>query len=275
VDRRTAAQELALRGHVLFHPGTVTLDRDAETLERDLVERIRVTGPDPIEAAPTGPGTIQHREETAVWGWCHHYTYSQSFQADTRPLEVRATFSFCFKNGVADPEELVFDADRPGEDPKGLVDRSQLSIMGLLDNGTDYLTEQQFYRSCTYPDLPRFRITVELPGDDRVVLYKRYLKPFMGSGPVALVSADVALDGEQRVVEDYFKMAYGADLHNFNERYLLVFDSPVGEVYAIHFEETNENDPPAVVDLLDAGLDLEHPLQRRTVESYLDEEVEE
>jgi hypothetical protein len=92
----------------------------------------------------------------------------------------------------------------------------------------------------------------------------------MGSGPAAIVRAEVNLDGEQRIVEDYFQTAYGADLHNFNERYLAVLDPPIGSIHGIHFEETNQNDPPTAVDLLDASLS---PAGQRNVTAYTDEEA--
>ncbi len=269
-EKRTAAQELFLRGRLVFKPQTLELPRDADSFQADIVEELYVTGPDPVEAQPDGPGEILHEFETGLWGHCHHYTFTQLYHAGARPVAVSAQFSFCKKNNVTDPEELHFDEDNPGEEPRGYVEDTQVVILGFLDNGEDYFTEKQFYRSCTYATLPSFAITVELEGGDRIVLSKRYLKPLMASGPAAITRAQVDLDGQQRTVEDYFHLAYAADLHNYNERYLVVLDPPVGDFHAVHFEETNQNDPPAVVDLLDADLAA---IGQRNVTGYTDEEV--
>lgn len=269
-EYRTAAQELSLRGRMAFRPGTLELPRDADRFEADIIQKLHITGPDPVPAQPEGAGEILHEFETALWGHCHRYTFTQPHRAGTRPVVVRAEFSFCKKNNATDPEELHFDADNPGEEPRGYVEDTQVHILGLLDNGEDYLTEKQFYRSCTYATLPLFKITIDLEGGDRIVLLKRYLKPLMASGPAAVTRAEVDLDSEQRVVEDYFELAYAADLHNYNERYLVILDPPIGNIHAVAFEETNQNDPPAVVDLLDAGLSA---IGQRHVTGYSDEEA--
>ncbi len=269
-DRRTAAQELALRGRIRFVPQTVELPRDADTIRVDLIQTARIIGPVPVEAVVVGPGEIVHDQESAVWGWCHHYTYTQLFDANSVPFTVKAVFSFCYRTGVTDPQELVFDADRPGDDPRGLVDESQVQILGLLNHGMDYLTERQFYRSCTYPTLPRFEVTAKLSADDGIVIDKRLMHPLMGSGPAAIMGARIDLDGERRTIDDYFRFAYGADLHNFNERYIVTFDPPIGQVHGVHFQETNQDDPPAQIDLLGSDLDPENPLEQRAVESYSD-----
>lgn len=269
-EKRTAVQELFLRGRLVFKAQTLELPRDADSFQADIVKELYVTGPDPVEAQPYGPGEISHEFATATWGHCHHYTFTQPHQAGARPVVVSAEFSFCKKNNVTDPEELHFDEDNPGEEPRGYVEDAQVVIRGFLDNGEDYLTEKQFYRSCTYATLPRFAITVDLEGGDRIVLSKRYLKPLMASGPAAVTRAEVDLDGQQRIVEDYFHLAYAAELHNCNERYLVVLDPPIGDFHAVHFEETNQNDPPAVVDLLDADLAA---IAQRNVTGYADEEV--
>jgi hypothetical protein len=269
--QRTAAQELALRGRIVFNPGAVMLSRNLDVFEGNLIDEVHLTGPEPVTAQPDGLGEFTHEYQQQVWGYIHYYTYTQTFHAGARPFRVEATFSFRYRDGVADPEELVFDADQVGEEPQGYnVDYTQVGILGFLDNGEDYLTEKQAYRSCTFATLPRFRITADVEGGDSVVLYKRYLKPLMGSGPAAVVRAEIDLDGEQRIVEDYFKTAYAADLHNFNERYLVVLDPPIGSTHGIHFEETNQNDPPAAIDLLDSGL---APAGQRNLTGYTDEEA--
>ena len=268
---RTAAEELALRGRLVFRPQTLSLPRDADSFQADLIDAVNLTGPDPFAAQPDGPGEITHEYQQQVWGYIHYYTYTQAFHAGDRPFRVEATFSFRYRDGIADPEELVFDADQVGEEPQGYnADYTQVSILGFLDAGEDYLTEKQAYRSCTFNTLPSYRITATLDGGDSIVLYKRYLKPLMGSGPAAVVRTEIDLDGEQRVVEDYFHTAYAADLHNFNERYLVVLDPPVGAIHGVHFEETNDNDPPTAVDLLDADL---APAGQRNVTTYIDEEA--
>ena len=268
--QRTAAQELALRGRIVFTPGAVMLSRNLDRFEGSLIDEVHLTGPEPVTAQPDGLGEFVHQYEQQVWGYIHTYTYTQAFHFGARPFRVEATFSFRYRDGAADPEELVFDADQVGVEPQGYVYYTQVGILGFLDNGEGYLTEKQTYRSCTFATLPGYRITATLEGGDSIVLHKRYLKPLMGTGPAAVFRAEIDLDGEQRTVEDYFQTAYAAELHNFSERYLVVLDPPIGSVHGVHFEESNQNDPPPAVDLLDSGL---APAGQRNIAAYTDEEL--
>lgn len=269
---RTAAQELALRGRLIFKPQTLSLPRDADSFQAELIDEVLLTGPDPVAAQPDGPGEFTHEYQQPVWGYVHLYTYTQAFHFGARPFSVKATFSFRYRDGVADPDELTFDADQVGEEPEAYeADYTQVTVLGFLDNGEDYLTEKQAYRSCTLATLPRFRITADLEGGHSIVLYKRYIKPIMGgTGLAAVTRAEIDLDGEQRTVEEYFHIAYSAYWHNFDERYLVVLDPPIGSIHGVHFEETNQNDPPAAVDLLDSGLS---PAGQRNITAYTDEEA--
>ncbi|MBN2493213.1 MAG: hypothetical protein JXR96_01375 [Deltaproteobacteria bacterium] len=279
VEQRSAAQELALCCRLSFRPGTVELPRDAERIDADVIERAEMGGPEPEEALPAGPGWIEHEIETALWGWCHRYTLSQElvFGEPSRPLRIEGRFEFCSKNGDLDPERLDFDADLVGESPRGLQEaKHQVDLRGYADQGEDYFTEKLFFRSCTYdlPGMATARISFSLQdGSGSVALDKRFQQPLMGTGEAAAVRAEIALDGEQRSVDDYFEIGYGCDLHNYNERFLLVLDPPIGAVHGLHWQESQVADPPAQLDLLDEALDPAAPIEQRTVIDYSEQAI--
>jgi hypothetical protein len=284
-ESRTALQELSLKGRVTFHPGTITLPRNSDVFEADLLDQVQVIGPNPVQATEETGGEIEHRFESGLWGSCHRYVFTQQLLADTRLLIFKFTFSFCVKDGVPDPDTLHFDSDLVGEEPKGLVDDTQLELIGFLDDGQndgdwDYATEKQFYGSCSYNTIPLYQIAIDFENGDSVDLDKRYLKPFMASGPTLLIQATIVLNGQQAAVDDYFHLSYAADLHNFNERYLLVLQSPIGDVHGLYFAESSTSDnppqkiPPTVVKLLGQDLNPNNSLEERQIQNYSDTKVE-
>jgi hypothetical protein len=71
-------------------------------------------------------------------------------------------------------------------------------------------------------------------------------------------------------VTDYFHLAYGADMHNYLERFLVVLDPPLGDVHGLHMKE-GESGSADEVQLLDAALDPAQPLSTVAVETYSEE----
>jgi hypothetical protein len=137
--------------------------------------------------------------------------------------------------------------------------------MGILGDGSDYLTEVQLFGSCSYPDLPLWVIQAEMEGGDTVTLHKRYQEPGGGSGPAVIVWAEVALDGVVHTTEDPFQLVYAAFHHNFDQDYLVILDPPHDDVHAVLFEHVWEWQAPTDMIYLDQGMS---ELRRAAVIQY-------
>ncbi len=272
-EGRTAAQELALGARLQFAPGLVELSSDQDFFEADLIESVHL-GPQGLVASPTGPGEFAHQFEEELWGWCHRFIFTQAytFGDPARPWRIEADFEFCRKNAEDDPFELVFDLNQVGEAARSLqASKRQVRIRGFLDQGVDYLTEKQFFRSCTYNMIEAEPFTIHLESEDGALvvdLNKRMVPPIFGSGEAAIVDAQVSLDTNQIQVTDPLRLAYRAELHNLDEGFLVVLDPPIAGAYGIHWRETGITDPPALVNLLDENLDPAVPLESKAVGNY-------
>ncbi len=272
--QRSAAQELALRARVGFAPQTLELAPGADR-EVELFADLEVGGPTPAPATPVGPATLAHRRETFLGGFCDRFELAQVFdlQAGAHRAGLTLGLSFCTREGVADPARLTFDADQVGEPLRGLDEGGQVALALRLDSGSDYLTERQALTSCSLSQAGAWAIDIQLEGGDRIEATRRYLPPRMGTGAAALTWARATFGGQAQVVDDPFRLAYGADLHNRAERFLVALDPPLGEIHGLHWQETDQGGlagPPSHVQLLDAALDPARPLAERAVTGYVE-----
>jgi hypothetical protein len=273
--QRTARQELALRVRARFAPQTLELRPGAQS-EVEWLDSLEFGGPAPEQALPLSAAALSHRRETLLNGFCDRFELAQTFElaSGAHRLGLTARLSFCTREGVADPSELVFDSDQAGEPPRDLTDtRRQVELALTVDSGASYLTERQQLGSCTLTQAGAYLIQLEMEGGDTLEARRRYQPPLMGTGVAGLTWARVRLAGESREVEDPFHLAYGADLHNMAERFLVVLEPPLGAVHGLHWQETDQGGltgPPLAVQFLDAALDPDRPLGEAAVTGYVE-----
>lgn len=257
-DYRGWQKELELKGVVHFREGTVDLGTDQGSFGANLIDRVEF-GPGREEPSSKGPGSFTYQFQD--WGdpqnGCHHYEFRQPFDLGGQDLEIFLGVDFCLRDGVPHREEI-----RIGDDFSDEI----YQLSGILGTGQDY----QRYAPCAYRDLSLFVITAEVQGGDRAVVHKRHEIPMAGSGPGNIVFADVTVDGQQRVVDDYFSLVYAAEHHNWNETYVVLLDPPMGDVSGILLQEQNLWEAPT--EMVYLGSDLAE-LRRRPLDSY--NEVEE
>ena len=257
-DFRGWQKELELKGVIHFLEKTVELGLEQDSFDADLIEQIEF-GPGRDLPSPKGPGLFTYQFQD--WGdpqnGCHHYEFTQLFDLGGRELEIYLGVDFCLQDGIPDREEI-----RVGNDFTGEI----YQLSGAL---ADPPPEYQRYAPCAYRDLPLFIITAEVQGGDRAVVHKRHELPMAGSGPCNIVYAEVTVDGQQRVVDDYFSLVYAAEHHNWNETYVVLLDPAVGDVSAILLQEQNLWEEPT--EMVYLGSDLAE-LRRRSLVNY--DEVE-
>lgn len=122
------------------------------------------------------------------------------------------------------------------------------------------------FASETYEGLPAWLTNVHLADGQAIRLYFRYQPPFAGSGPANLIYAEVDMKDYQVKQSDYWKLVYAAEHHNWNEKFLVLFDVPIGNAYGIVYygREIFESTPPQVFTV---DQDLNHLEQIGVVKS--------
>lgn len=243
---RTWQQEIALLGCVTFRAGSLELPADVDTFDADLVDRIAF-GPDRVEPVPAGPGGFVHAFEHGgdPRNGCHRYTFQQAFAIDDLPYNLEMRLSFCLQDGVAGKTSVRIDEDFSPE-----ID----GMTARLGDGADVETQWQFFGPCLYLDLPRYQVTAEVEGGDRMVLEKRLAMSVAGTGPANITSAEVDIEGTTRATDDYFHLVYAADHHNWNERFVVLLEPPIGDVHGLLLARYDYWQDPIELVYLDAEL---------------------
>jgi len=121
------------------------------------------------------------------------------------------------------------------------------------------------FSSCTYELLPLWEINVESEGGRRVRLEQRYQPPLAGSGPANLIHGEAWLPEGSIVQGDYWKLVYSAEHHNWNEKFWVLFDEPLGDIYGLAVYEMSIFGGTDRMEYLDEKLD---PFQTFTLKSY-------
>lgn len=221
-DNRSLPEEWALLSCATFIPGRLELPARAGTHTADLFSELLV-GPAQERAVPVAPGVFTC--ETIVSGTRTYYTYryGQKFAAGGKPLQVNL-------------EYLSFWRDASGQEMAEIVVDEFFLCFRLFMHGfwgDPAQPDLIRYASCTYELLPLFQIEVEAKSGERASLRIRFEPPMAGSGPANLVRAALTLGAETRETADYWRLVYSADHHNWNERFWIFLDPPVGEAHAV------------------------------------------
>lgn len=123
--------------------------------------------------------------------------------------------------------------------------------------------------SCTPEVFEAWRITGALPGGDGFRLDFRYRPPAAGSGPLFPTRGEITLGGQTTTVDDYFRLVYAGEHHNWNNQYWILFDPPI--TYAGHPISGLWLDEEAYMSQLEAAHTLDaqlQPLDRLDVTGY-------
>ncbi len=245
-EGRTLPEEYAVKSTATFIAGRLELPARAGTYNADLLSEILV-GPEATPAVPRAGGVFTCESTVAGTRTYYTYKYGQPFTANGNELQVNLEYlSFYRDTNGEEKDEIVFD------EPYLCY---QFFMHGFLGDPVD--PDTIGYKSYTYESLPLFELEVTAKTGETASLAIRFEPPMAGSGPANLVQAEVSFDGVTRRVADYWHLVYSADHHNWNERFWVFLDPPVGDVHVVELYEgfPYENPPvPGSFRLLDASL---------------------
>ena len=58
------------------------------------------------------------------------------------------------------------------------------------------------------------------------------------SSPAGMLRASVTIEGQNRLVEDYFDMAFANRHHNWGGDYLIIFEEPIDSFYGLTWDSS-------------------------------------
>ena len=264
-EGRTPLAELRVKSQLRLRAGTHELPTAVGSFPANLIEDIAF-GEHDVQAVGQDDGFVVVEARADGQGdVTYEFTYTEPF---TLPggerFDVRLSFlSFRAQaggNGGADEERTrVLDDAFITDD---------LVLEGVPDGDRRRLVR---YASCGYESLPLWRIDAQLEGGATLALESRFRQELSGTGPAALVAAEVELVPPAQETRDYWNLVYAAQHHNFHARYLVRLDPPiavpgVGRVHAVELAEPKpDQNAPAEALYRDADLNV---LQRLRVLSF-------
>ncbi len=142
--------------------------------------------------------------------------------------------------------------------------------MYLGPTGSTSHEELSRLSSCTAATLEPWQIRGAIAGGDGFTIDFRYRPPLAGSGPLFVTRGEVTLDGATAIVDDYFRLVYAGQHHNWDNQFWVLFADPITydghPVYGLWLDEQ-----PTTSELEAAHtLDAQHrPLDRLDVASYV------
>ncbi len=252
-DDRSAYDEYRFKSRIELAEGRIELPARSVYVVADFIDRLEF-GPEQQVLEPLGSGLfeVSVRASCCPEGLTYTWDYTQDFDLDGEPLRVSLFRSFRVIAGT--PDEFEWNVD------------------SVALRGTRLFAPGITYAPCEFDHLPLWEMSAELEGGDRVRFLKRFEEPVAGSGPVSLPFGEAQLGGVTYSETSYWRLVYAADHHNFNEKFVQVFDTPitVGEttgVAALFLLEEFRGSPPAAA-LLDANFNV---LRELDVISYSEE----
>ncbi|HOJ61457.1 MAG TPA: hypothetical protein PK878_14340 [bacterium] len=219
---RTLRDEYELLSMVQFESGDHIIPIvTGEHVSSHLIERFEF-GPQRTLAEPQSPG--EFFVDTTPWDPnARILKFEQPFKALDQTITLKFELYLVIQdNGALQRDLFVLDDD--------YLD-SNWFLEGLVQTGTE--TRNLRFGSVKYESLPLWRIDVQLEGEQFLKLYQRYQVPMAGSGPAKLVYAEGGIDEGPIRQSSYWRLIYSAGHHNWDEKFWVLFDEPLGEAYGI------------------------------------------
>ena len=213
--------EYEVKSQVRLRNGVFEVPTDKASFSGMLIEEVR-WGPSQEIAQPVGEGRFDLVSlPDAGSQTLYRLSFSQDFVlANGDELTISLdNLTFRGRGSIAIEKTLRVDEDFITFDPA-------FSVKAAL-NGEPQTTQS----SCTYRGLPRWELVTEVNSTSRITLYERF-RPSENENttePATLEKAIVEIEGQQQVVENYWRLVYAAARHNTDVHYWAILD-PVLDV---------------------------------------------
>lgn len=209
---RALQEEYEFKSQVWFRSGVFELPTNEESFSGDLIAEVRF-GPDRLIAQPLGEGRFEFRTIPEAGSQTSYtFTYTQDFVLPGGgSLELKIdNLGFVGRGAIALERRLLLNDH---------YNTFSLVMQATLD-GSPVIA----YSSCSYHELPRWELNVEVEGGTRISLVERFQpeERLTDTGRASLVEATVDLGNESQTVHDYWRLVYTARRHNVDVAYWVV-----------------------------------------------------
>ncbi|MBN2497061.1 MAG: hypothetical protein JXR96_20885 [Deltaproteobacteria bacterium] len=270
-----ALGEYLHKGRISLRPGLQRLPREQDSVEVEWIESLEL-GPSASVAAPVSAGRFERSLQGSAQDGVYRYTFTQGFDLDGAPVAVSFRTDFEVTSGRAVEPLRVLDLDTLSVDAWN-AGEARFEMRAVWQDPRSQLGEvHQAYSTCRYDLFSPVHVDVAIEGGDRLQL--DYRCPPSGAVivilstvcPCPLVSAVFDAGGEQRRVEDHFRLVFSSTNHcNLDQSSLVVLDEPLGAVAAIRvpggaYDEVGGY-PPTWLEYLDAAFE---PVERREISNW-------
>ena len=251
--------EYRTKGRVTFAEGVFRLPREQASFELDWIETVEL-GPDRTEPTPQGNGTFTRTIEGTADDGIYRYEYVQAYDLNGQSYTLTFRTAFVVSGGAAEKQVKTFDD-------------------AFISTADDYAT-MDFMLTAEYQDLRTHKFTTCLHTLYRDVPYDITVEngdtlhmdqKFRGGDlckicPAEIVGAEFDRGQDKRVVTDFFRMAHVAGQHNWNQKFIVMFDQPVGTAHGLLVDETNTVGGVYQMQYLDAQLNV---IDTAAITSYI------
>lgn len=251
--------EYATKGRVTFAAGLVRLPRDQDSVEVDWIGKVEL-GPDRSEPTPAGAGVFTRTIEGTAEDGTYRYEYVQAYDLDGETYTLTFETAFVVSGGTAgDPLKTFDDAFISTAEGFSTLD---FTLTGEYQDGRVHA-----FTTCMhtlYRDVP-YDVTVE--NGDRLHLDQKFRTGGLYKiCPAELVGAAFVRGQERREVDEFFRLAYVASQHNWFQKFIVMFDQPVGAVHGLLVDEDDMTSGASQMQYLDADLKV---IDTAAVTSYV------
>ncbi len=220
-EGRTLREEYELLSMIYFLPGLYEIPLITGSHPLNLIQRFEF-GPERRIAEPMGQGSVQVEITDGIQANAR-LKYEQDFDVDGTVISLLIdNLWITINDGQPEKEELIFN------EPFLSLDLYMLAQMKV-----GFKTVFLKFASVGYDSLPLYRLSLSLEAGQSIQLYQRWLPPLAGSGPANLVFAMGDIHEGTTIQTDYWSLVYAAEHHNWNERFWMLFDSPMDGAYGI------------------------------------------
>ena len=241
--------EYATKGRVTFAAGLFRLPREQASVELDWIEKVEL-GPEQTEPTPQGAGTFTRTIEGTADDGIYRYEYVQVYDLDGESYTLIFKTAFTVAGGVAAEPVKTFD--------EAFISTADMyTTMDFMLTGEYQDGRVHGFTTCLhtlYRDVP-YDVTVE-NGDQLHMDQKFRVGDICKICPAEIVGAEFVRGQERREVDDFFRLAYTASQHNWFQKFIIMFDQPVGAVHGLQVDEDDMTSGASQMQYLDADLNV-------------------
>jgi len=247
-DSSDIFRDYEMKGRIQLAAGQFRLPRDQDNPQAELVVQVELT-PERTLLQSAGPGEFSRQLQGTPDDGVYLYSYQKPFTHGSNELVVEFDITFETQNGAPVKQVVALDGET-------LAYEIPLIRTRLVDPADQVIDSRQ-YTSCAYENYQRSEHDATVSNGDTLHMDQLMTGGFCKICPGVLEKAVFTRGNDQREVSDHFRRVYSAEHHNWNQKFLVIFDEPVGSVHGLYlYEETLE--PPRIksINYLDSDLQI-------------------